>query len=424
MDILAIVLAVLIGCALAYRFGGLTGSGPRWAQTMAIFGAGVGLGAGITGILFFLARTFVPTPLAAPIAEGVLAVWLAWEVYRTPLPAASSGKVDWTLALGLLVTLGLASTALAFAWEQNPQGSWDAFSIWNLRARIIAAPEGLVERAWSPILSHTHPGYPMLTSSFIGRAWAYSGSLGEAVPIVTGVLFFAAMLCLGIGALSIARSTSLGLAFGLVLAASPSVLHEVPAQYADIPLAYYFVAAVAMALIDKPMLAGAFAGLATFTKNEGIAFFAVLAVAVLLLLRRRPLPFLAGAAPFLIVTAIFKLALARGVEQSHFGSANIAQFGAIVSGFAHEFFSLGAGWYHPVLPVAALAFFWGIDKRFQTPGLTAIGVAVAMLAMYFGVVLFGTDDVSWQLGTALSRLYVQVWPVALFGCVFFLRSEN
>ena len=80
MGVLAIALALFIGCAFAYRFGGLMGSGPRWAQLLAVFGAGIGLGAGVTAVVFFLARTFVPVPLAAPILEGMLAAWLAWEV--------------------------------------------------------------------------------------------------------------------------------------------------------------------------------------------------------------------------------------------------------------------------------------------------------------------------------------------------------
>ncbi|HYP08839.1 MAG TPA: hypothetical protein VER03_21585 [Bryobacteraceae bacterium] len=425
MGVLLVVIAALIGCAAAYRFGGFT-VGPVWARWLAIVGAGIGLGIGFTGVVFFVARTFVPFAYAAPIVEALVAAWLAWEVYRMPRGAspAASSKLNWTLALGALAVMGLSTAAFSDAWEYNPQGSWDAFSIWNLRARIIAAPEGLAERAWSPVLSHTHPGYPMLLSSFIGRGWAYAGAFDSAVPILTSFLFFLGMICIGVGALAMARSASLAWAFGLVLAASPSLLHEVPAQYADIPLAYFFVAAVAMMLVERPVLAGIFAGLATFTKNEGVAFLVVVAVAVLLTARKQILPLLAGAAPAALVTAIFKLVLAAGVEPSHMGSANTGQIGTILSAYSSEFLNLGAGWYHPLLPVAALAVLWGIDKRFQRPAFTALGIAVAMLAIYFGVILFTRDDVTWQLGTALTRLYVQVWPTALFGCIFLLRSPD
>jgi hypothetical protein len=341
-----------------------------------------------------------------------------------PKPASSStGPVNWILALGLVAALGFAIGAFAEAWTENPQGSWDAFSIWNLRARLLAAPDGLAARAWSPLLKYTHPEYPMLLSSFIARGWAYSGSASQFTPIATGLLFFAGMVAMGVGALAVWRSPSLGLAFGVVLCASPSLLHEVPAQYADIPLAYYFVGAIAMMLLDRPMLAGAFAGLATFTKNEGAVFLVLLLIAVAV--RKRGIGrFVSAAAPFAILTAVFHFVLAAGVADRGAGAANTSRVGEIISGFFTEFINLGAGFYHPLLPVAALAFLWGIDLRFRPQAITVFAITGAMLASYFGVILFTTNDVTWQLGTALARLYVQVWPMALFGCIFLLRSPD
>ena len=32
----------------------------------------------------------------------------------------------------------LGTLAMSYAWDQNPQGQWDAWSIWNLRAKFIA----------------------------------------------------------------------------------------------------------------------------------------------------------------------------------------------------------------------------------------------------------------------------------------------
>jgi hypothetical protein len=424
MELLPVLSAVLIGCAIAYRFGGLTGSGPQWAQVLLVAGTGVGVGIGITGCLFFIGRAFLPWPYFSPVVEIVLAGWLAWEVFRMPKPLfKAAGRVNWTLALGLLVVLGFATGAFVEAWSENPQGSWDAFSIWNLRAKFLIAPDGLAARAWSPLLKYTHPEYPMLLPSFIARGWAYSGTISEVTPIATSFLFFLGMVALGVGALSNWRSPSLGLAFGLILGASPSLLHEVAAQYADIPLAYFFVAAVAMALMERPLLAGAFAGLATFTKNEGAVFLVVLLVAVVVS-KRGAVRFAAAAAPFVILAAVFKYLLAAGTPGINTGAANMSRVGEIVSGFVAEFMNLGAGFYHPLLPVAALAFIWGLDARFRAQAITVIAISLTMLASYFVVILFTTNDVSWQLGTALARLYAQVWPMALFGCIYALRSPD
>jgi hypothetical protein len=424
MSLLVVIAAVLLGCALAYRFGRLTGAGPLWAQVLLVVGAGVGLGIGFTAVLFFLARAFVPVPLLAPLIEVAAGAWLAWEVFRMPKPAATPGRVNWMIVGGLVAVLGLAVGAFAHAWENNPQGAWDAFSIWNLRAKMLASPESLASRAWSPLLKHTHPDYPLLLSSFVARGWAYSGSLGESmVPIATSLLFFIGLLALGIGILSIERSPSIGLAFGLVLAASPSLLHEVPAQYADVPIAYYFAAAVAMALLNRPLLAGVFAGLAAFTKNEGFVFVAVLVLAMTAA-KKGPELILAAAAPFVALSAFVKYVLAAGAQTVETGNANTTEIGAIVSGFMNEFVNLGAGLYHPLLPVAALALIWGMDARYRRSAFTALAVALAMMASYFFVILFTPNDVTWQIGTALARLYAQIWPTALLGCMLLLRSPD
>jgi hypothetical protein len=395
-----------------------------WAQVLLVVGSGIGLGIGFTAVLFFLARAFVPVPLLAPLMEVAVGAWLAWEVFRMPKPVTTPGRVNWMIVGGLVAVLGLAMGAFAHAWENNPQGAWDAFSIWNLRAKMLASPEGLASRAWSPLLKHTHPDYPLLLSSFVARGWAYSGSLGEsAVPITTSFLFFVGLLALGTGGLVIARSPSIGLAFGLVLAASPSLLHEVPAQYADVPIAYYFVAAVLLALLNRPMLAGVFAGLGAFTKNEGFVFVAALVLAMTVA-RKRPELILAGAAPFVALSAFLKYVLAAGAQTVQTANANTTQIGAIVSGFLTEFMNLGAGLYHPLMPVAALALTWGLDAQYRRLAMTTLGVAVVMMASYFFAVLFTPIDVTWQVGTALARFYAQIWPTVLFGCVFLLRSPD
>jgi hypothetical protein len=92
MSVLVVIAAVLLGCALAYRFGRLTGTGPMWAQVLLVVGSGIGLGIGFTAVLFFLARAFVPVPLLAPLMEVAVGAWLAWEVFRMPKPVTTPGR--------------------------------------------------------------------------------------------------------------------------------------------------------------------------------------------------------------------------------------------------------------------------------------------------------------------------------------------
>src|SRR6185369_8680830 len=145
--------AVALGCALVYRFGILTGLGPAWAVALLLFGAGAAAGMGLTSCLFFVCRLVVPgMPKLALFVEIAIGAWLGFEIWRQPRQAfASTAGPDFPYSLLLLgtliVALGIATGAMPDTWEANPQGNWDAWSIWNLRARFVAGD--LPQRAWS-----------------------------------------------------------------------------------------------------------------------------------------------------------------------------------------------------------------------------------------------------------------------------------
>ena len=46
----AVLLAVVLGCALVARFASLTSLRPRWAAALVIFGTGTAVGIGLTSI--------------------------------------------------------------------------------------------------------------------------------------------------------------------------------------------------------------------------------------------------------------------------------------------------------------------------------------------------------------------------------------
>ena len=202
--------------------------------------------------------------------------------------------------MSLLLVLGIAADAIQTGWEANPHGNWDAWAIWNLRARYLGADPPLAARAWSPVLSaSTHPEYPLLISSFIGRCWAFGRSLTTAVPATVSGVFFLALLALVGGSVAALRGPTLGLLAALSLAATPAVLHEVPAEYADVPLACYMAGAIAFALLDRPVLAGILAGLAAWTRT-GVLFLAVFLAATALFRRRAAVRVMAGAMPAVV----------------------------------------------------------------------------------------------------------------------------
>ena len=430
--------AVALGIALVYRFGRCAAFEPRWAAWLLMLGAGAAAGMGLTSCLFFVCRLAAPAvPRLSLFAELAALAWLGYEIRRTrgvataSTPAASSPFTPLLMAAALLA-LAIVTGAMAGAWDANPQGGWDAWSIWNLRARFLAAPGGLPARAWSPLLSWTHPEYPLLLSGFVARCWVYAGSTSDAAPIATGYLFFLALLAVLVGGVAVWRGRALGIAAGLILLGSPSLLHEAPSQYADIPLACYFAGAILFALLDRPWMAGLFAGLAAWTKDEGALFLLVFLAAVAILRGGRLRAAAAGALPGALLLTIFKFALAPRAS-TFFGQGGSAmaarlfdsvRIGQTLTGFGHEVSAMGVQWYHPALPLLALAAALRFDRARRADLLFAGSIAAAMLAGYFAIFLITPFDLAWQLQTSLYRLLAQVWPCVLIAAFAILRAPE
>ena len=431
--------AVLLGCLLVYRWTDLRSLQPAWAAWLLIFGAGAAGGIGATSCLFFVCGALLGSPLAALVLELGLLAWCGYEVFRNrtsleqPAPGTQPPLALPWIAGGLLLALGIATAAMTIAWDLNPHGNWDAWAIWNLRAKFLASLAGLAPRAWSPVLGATsHPAYPLLVSSFVGRCWALSDSLTQAVPAATSYVFLVAMIALAAGGLTVLRGPTLGLLGALVLATTPSLLHEVPTQYADVPLACYFAGAMVFALLDRPVLTGIFAGLAAWTKDEGLLVLIVVLIVVAAFRRRAILPAVASALPVAALVASFKIFLSSGgapqlsnnpAAASH-QLADVARVGTVAAAFGREFVAIGAGWYHPILPLVLLAFTLGFDRERRRDTAFCGAIAAALLLCFFGVYMVTANDLTWILQTSLSRILVQVWPALLLAGFLSLRAPE
>jgi hypothetical protein len=446
LELLWLSVAAAIGCMLVYRFGGLGNLSPRWAAAVLIWGTGVAAGIGLTSILFFLCELLVPGfPLLPKIAEIVLAVSLGALIYRdrgepdrskTAAGKARAMAFRWNrvLAAALLLILVIGGIAISRFWEANPQGNWDAWAIWNLRARFLAAGGQLAERAWSPSLTNTHPEYPLLLSSFVARCWSYSGSTSALAPAATAYAFFLALAAIGAGGIAAMWGESLGLLFGLVLASSPFVLQEIPAQYSDLPLACYFAGALVLLLVSRPMAAGLFASLAAWTKDEGLLFFAVFLAVILFARRPQFWRTIAAAAPVGALAIFFKMFLARGTSSLLGQSIHSAgwlprlvdsgRYQTVVLATVEELWNMRLGWYHPVLPLIVIALALRFKPNWRRDMLAAGAVTVAMLAGYFAIYILTPNDLNWQLQTSVDRLTVQLWPLALITMFAGLRAAE
>lgn len=413
MTWLSLLLASLYGVAGMYALAG--GARSLWRWTFAIF-AGIPLGLGVAGLVYLAVPAF---HLAIDAVLLLAAAYLAWrtEPANEVWPAF---RYNWGLAAAAAIAMAFVFASIDAASAANPHGDWDAWAIWNLRAKYLAGP--VWQHAVAPEITAQHPDYPLLLSAIVARAWRDGGSFDPGVPAFVAMLFFASGAGLLASAVAcVRRAGSLGWLSLLVLASSAGFLSQVPSQYADIPLAVYMTAAVACALLDLPLAGGLFAGLAANTKNEGIAFAAAYVVAMLIRSRRPAV--LLGALPGLAAIGIFKIAYAPASE--YVGrTPDFTRIGAIVESSIRLIPDLGFGLTNPLLLLLILIAGLRLAKDLPQTGLwwaCAIAVAVLKLA-YLAAYLMTPADLAWQLATSQSRLAAQLWLMLILLVLVRLRS--
>ena len=136
---------------------------PRWAARMLEAALGCGAGVALSSIAYFLlllAHAAVPASVVG--LNSLLLGYGVWLTFRAreralqteqPAPGMSSFRWNWLLALALLAGFVLVLSGLIGLANATPYGEWDAWSIWNLRAKYLADPGGAWQNAVSPLSS-------------------------------------------------------------------------------------------------------------------------------------------------------------------------------------------------------------------------------------------------------------------------------
>jgi hypothetical protein len=402
---------------------------------VAIASFGWLFGAGIISTLFFAVS--LSTGRAAPVAAtiellvSVLLIAIAWRRRASATPAAADRSLLAPLAFVILA--GVSAIAVHAAWSAEPHGSWDGWAIWNMHARFMfRAGPGWPELLRDPLVSWTHGDYPWLYSASVARTWCFLGRESTLASGLISSLFAFSTAGILFSVLSSARNVRVALASTAILLGTPFFVQFAPQQHADIPVGCAMLAAVSLLLLGQewkstPLLctAGTAAGLAAWTKNEGLLFVAVfVAVAGFMCAMRkqwRECGALAlGLGCGLAAVAYFKLQLAPTTDLV----ANLAGKPAsqnLVDASRHALI-LHSGWrdlarfgeWHlsPYLALA-LALVGPGRARFRGVEHSTWIAVLLMLAGYYAVYLLTPFDLAWHLDSSLVRLLLQLWPMAL-----------
>jgi hypothetical protein len=343
-------------------------------------------------------------------------------------------------AVGFLALLALATASFSVHWALNPHGEWDAWAVWNLRARSLFATTDWATRL-SPAVGWSHPDYPLLLPLAVARLWAYSGQASTVVPAAVAMLFSASSIAVVVISVGQLRGWPAGLLGGMALLISRTYIFQSSSQCADEPVGFFILVAISFLAISRQetesrallVVAGAAAGLAAWTKNEGVLLLllVLMATSVRAPRSRALLCVTAGAVIPVLALAIFK---ARLAPSNYLVDQQAAAVAEKIVDKTRWMFVIGRLVY--LVPAwgevpggalaglgLAVALTAGPDRRSAGRAASAL-LLVTMMLMGYGLVYVITPlPLEWQIATSLDRLLTQLWPTVVWAA-FQLSSSG
>lgn len=255
-----------------------------------------------------------------------------------------------------------------------------------------------------------------------------AGDGGQWAPAAVHLVFTAALLVAFFAGLLELRGPWTAVLAVFALAGGVSLGRYGASQYADVPLAAYMLASIVLLCLPggSPALAGTMAGLAAWTKNEGVLFFAVTAMAIWRLEgRRRLTPYFAAGVPFLIAITVHKSG--TGLPADFTGArptiwerlTTAGRYWTIIKAMA-------AQWQHPAVFAGLLVLARGWDRASLSATATRLAgvVFLAMTAIYCAAFLMSTRNLPLHLLGAADRLFVQLWPLAVLAAALVTKRPE
>ena len=425
----------------------------------------VGIGFGVLSCMYFLQLSLVGPSRRGLISTQValLAGLIAIFFYKRKSLKRSPGgdpvsqpvaESRYSRILSMLFLIALLSAAVTFVFIslRKPHGEWDAWAVYNMKARFLFRAGPLWRDLFSQPMEWAGPDYPLLIPTTLAACWTLMGKESLVVAALVAMLFTLGSVGIAACSVSALRGKTQGCLAGLVLLGTPYLITHGANQYSDIPIGSFFLATLALMSLHDGLekadgkfliLAGVTAGLSAWTKNEGFLFLiAVLVSRFVVTVPRHGLrPYLrqmrffaAGVIPILLVVIFFKMTISAhsGLLLPTEGPSFIAK----VTDFSRYrtvldyFVRLGLGFGNsPSSVVPLLAFYvllLGIrleekQKASIAGSLIAVGI---MLVGYFMIYVISPRDLAWHLVTSLDRLYSQLWPSFIFIVFMIVRTPE
>lgn len=451
--LLALALPTLAGFLLFSLLPPLCGAGPgRFALKSSL---ALGWGLGVSSCLLFAWLVLAGAPGRGYTAAETglflaLAVAPAVVLYRrgTAVSPVAEPAPAGKLQVVLIVAAWFAFVAKLLQFVVRslllPHGLGDASIIWNMRARFLYRGGEHWRDAFADALACPHPDYPLLLPLSVVRCWHALGGETTLGPALVALIFTFATAGVLYGAVALLRGRGQGCVAALALLSLPLFVKLGCDQYADVPLSFFFLATAVLFCLHDALapddarwlvLAGTLAGCAAWTKNEGLLFLACVVPARLIAVAgrrglrtyaREIIAFALGLAPAACALAYFKVALApendlvaaQGWQVTLGRLADPSRYGQILTAAGRE--SLQTGGF--LLPIYFLCLGRARGKR--TPGAGFVFLLLGLMLLGYLPVYATSYDLPYHLRTSLGRIFLQLWPTALFLFFLFVASPE
>lgn len=341
------------------------------------------------------------------------------------------------------IWIGLAvfSWNVMLATQQDYQhGNWDAWTIWNLRARFLARSQDDFTRAFEGGHLPAHADYPLMLPITVSQYWVLTGDESEKTSalIAKAATFLVIMVLTTV--VTCLRNLRLGLLGGIILMSMPNYISSGAWQFADVPLSLCILSTFSMLLFANqtgkhhlpPLFhTGVLASCAAWTKNEGQLFALILTLVIALqclspygIIKwgKRLAAYVCGLGLLAIPILIFKLGIVdtqndiiAGQDHAHI-FAMISEgnrYAAIWAAMQRELWTW-VGWNLFAFPIAWLLL--GTRKRAHLwrSGWPACSLVLLLLLLgYFLVYLVTPKDLAWHLSTSCNRVLSHLYPSAI-----------
>jgi hypothetical protein len=459
MDILAFISPFLIGSAIIVILFPENSLKGAWLVLTISLGAGIGLGITSSAIFIWLALLGPPNSfyftaeLVLALLLGILAFYRFRNSADTYLKnsivndAANGVSLVWLRNIFIFILLiSMVSFAIKAGFI-NPYGKWDAWAVWNYRARWLFKGGDQWTQAFTYQMVADAPDYPLLISASVFRMWKLLAKDFIAVPILIAGIFTFGSILLIFSSLAILRGKNQACLAAMFMLITTQFLKVGTYQYSDVPLAFFILSTVILiSLKDQyttkswqlSVLVGLAASCAAWTKNEGLLFL-VLVIFIRLLGQLRKVDgskslksffsYILGLAPVLSTLIYFKINFA--FENELIGPTNFRKSGAflfegdrylqVLTAFIKKILTFND---KIIWLLVVYLLISGLDKSgFKKRKMRShLFLMVFMLVGYFFSYIISPYNLRWHLNSSLYRLIIQLWPAWVF--LFFYNVKG